>query len=187
MTTHMPRLSRPVLVGLSGIVIAILLASGFALLLLPRFSSNALAATLPQPATMTCVQRPTLTNCNDQDPQQQGCAADAHTIEQAAIQEQGFTIGRVERRYSIRCQSWWGRVFDTRPGSRANMFLTIAGTTLSASPTFVSTQYRILYSSMVFDATPTQASPTIIGTLEIDGILTAPSATLPAVIVPGSR
>jgi hypothetical protein len=67
------------------------------------------------------------------------------------------------------------------------MSITVAGTTLSASPTFVSNQYRILYSLMVFDATPTQQVPAITGILEIDGIAAAPSATLPAITPPGNR
>jgi hypothetical protein len=64
---------------------------------------------------------------------------------------------------------------------RSGLYIAIASTTLSASPTFVGNQYRILYSPMVFDAAPTQPAPPITGTLEIDGITTAPNATLPAI------
>ncbi len=186
MTTILLRLPRHVVVGLSGILIAVILAGGITLFLLPRSSSNAFAATLQQVAGMTCAQTPTMANCNNQDPELQGCAADAQTLGQADIKENGFTIGSVERRWSARCQSWWGRVFDYRVGSQANMYITVAGTTLSAAPTFVSDHYRILYSSMIFDATPTQQVPAITGTLEIDGIATPPNATLPAITVPGN-
>jgi hypothetical protein len=186
MTTLLPRLPRHVVVGLVGILIAVVVAGGITLFLLPRSSSNVFAATLQQAAGMTCAQTPTMANCNNQDPELQGCAADAQTLGQADIKENGFTIGSVERRWSVKCQSWWGRVFDYRTGSQANMYITVDGTTLSAAPTFVSDQYRILYSSMIFDATPTQQVPAITGTLEIDGITTAPSATLPAITVPGN-
>jgi type IV secretory pathway TrbF-like protein len=179
------RIPRYLLVGLSGILIAVLLAGGCILFVSSQSSSNAFAATLQQAVGMTCVQAPSLEHCENQDPELQGCAADAQTIEQADIKGNEFTIGRVERRYSARCQSWWGRVFDTRSGSQANMFITINGTTLSASPTFVSDQYRILYSSMIFDASPTQQVPSITGTLLLDTIATPSSVTLPAIAVPG--
>ncbi len=182
MKTYVPRLPRHVTVGLSAILIAVLLAGGFTLFVASRSSSNAFAATLQQAAGTTCAQTPNMANCNNQDPELQGCAADAVTLgDPVDIKENGFTIGSVERRYSAKCNSWWGRVFDNRPGSQADMFITVDGTELSAAPTFVSNQYRILYSDMVFDATPTQPVPAITGTLEIDGITTPPSATLPAI------
>jgi hypothetical protein len=190
MTTNLPRLPRHVIVGLSGILIAVILAGGFALLILPQSSSNAFAATLQQATGTTCAQapKPTAQLCNNQDPELQGCAADAVTLGPPVdIKENGFTIGSVERRWSAKCQSWWGRVFDNRPFSQANMYITVDGTTLSASPTFVSNQYRILYSDMVFDATSTQQVPAITGTLEIDGIITPPSATIPSIQIPAQQ
>lgn len=180
-------MSRHVLAGLSSILLAGILAGGLFLAVLPRMSPRALAASLQQAMVATCAQAPTMQHCNNQDPEAQGCATDAQTLSSADIQENGITIGRVERRWSARCQSWWGRVFDTRPRSQANMYIAIAGATLFASPTFVGNQYRILYSPMIFDATPTQQVPAITGTLEIDGITTAPSATLPAITVPGNQ
>ncbi len=185
MTTNVARLPRRVLVGLGGMLIALILAGGLALITLPQFSPRALAASLQQAAGTTCAQAPTMAHCNNQDPELQGCAADAQTIDQADIRENGFTIGSVERRYSQRCHCWWGRVFDQRIGSQANMYITIAGTTLSAAPTFVGNHDRILYSPMVFDATPTQQVPAITGTLSIDGITRPPEATLPAITIAG--
>jgi Protein of unknown function (DUF2690) len=186
MTPHITRIPRHVLIGSIGILIALLLAGGFALVTLPRFSPHVLAASLQQAMGATCVQAPTMEHCNTQDPELQGCATDAVTLGQpATIFENGIAIGSVERRWSAKCQSWWGRVFDHRIGSQANMSIAVAGSTLSAPPTFVSNQYRILYSAMVFDATPTQQVPAITGILEIDGIIKAPSATLPAITPPG--
>ena len=186
MTTKVPRLPRQVLVSISSILIAVLVAGSFTLFVSSRSLSNAFAATLQQAMATTCTQTPNMAHCNNQDPELQGCAVDAQTIEQADIKENGITIGSVERRYSPKCQTWWGRVFDNRIGSQTNMYIAIAGTTLSASPTYVGNQYRILYSPMVFDAAVAQPGPAIIGTLEIDGITTAPSATLPAVTVPST-
>jgi hypothetical protein len=187
MTTSLPRVPRQVLIGCIGLLIAVILAGGLALFTLPRLSSRALAASLQQAVGATCVQSPTMEHCNTQDPERQGCATDAVTLGHTAIIENGFTIGSVERRWSAKCQSWWGRVFDTRIGSQATMSLAIAGSTLSAAPTFVSSHYRILYSWMIFDATPTQQVPAITGILQIDGILTAPNATLPAITPPGHQ
>lgn len=186
--TQQVRMLMPqhILVGLGSILLAVILAGGLFLAVFPQISPRALAASLQQATGATCAQAPTMQHCNNQDPEVQGCATDAQTLGSADIQENGITIGRVERRWSARCQSWWGRVFDTRPGSQANMYITIAGATLFASPTFVGSQYRILYSSMIFDATPTQQVPAITGTLEIDGITTPPSATLPAITIPGN-
>src|SRR5450755_2010567 len=186
MKTNTTRLPRRMLVGLAGLLIAVILASGLAFITLPRFSPRAFAASLQQAAGTTCAQAPTMAHCNNQDPELQGCAADAQTIDQTDIKENGFTIGSVERRYSQRCHSWWGRVFDQRIGSQANMYITVAGTTLSAAPTFVGNHYRILYSPMVFDATQTQQVPAITDTLEIDGITKPPAATLPAITIPGN-
>ncbi len=185
METSVTRFPRYVFVGLGGMLVAVLLAAGVVLLTGPRLSPRALAASLQQVAGMTCAQAPTAQHCMNQDPELQGCAADAETIGQAAIREDGVIIGRVERRYSPTCQSWWGRVFDDRAGSQANIFITIAGTTLSASPSFASPSYRILYSSMVFDATPTQQVPAITGELSINATVPPASATLPSITPPG--
>jgi hypothetical protein len=185
MIATITRLPRQILVDYSSLLIAVTLAGSFALMALPRFSSNAFAATLQQVAAATCAQAPSPAHCNNQDPERQGCAADAETIDQATILENGIPIGQVERRYSLKCQSWWGRVFDQRAGSQANMSITIAGAQISAAPTFVGNSYRILYSPMIFDATPTQTVPAITGTLAIDAISQPAGATLPAITIPG--
>ena len=95
MKTNITRLPRHVLVGLAGLLIAVILASCLAFITLPRFSPRAFAASLQQAAGRTCAQAPTLAHCDHQDPELQGCAADAQTIDQADIKENGFTIGSV--------------------------------------------------------------------------------------------
>jgi hypothetical protein len=168
-------------------LIAVILAGSLTFFVASRSSSKVFAATLQRMEGTTCAQAPTMQHCNNQDPELQGCAADAQTLgDPVDIKENGVTIGRVERRWSLHCQSWWGRVFDTRPGSHADEFITVAGTTLSAPSTFKSPDYTILYSSMIFDATPTQSAPAITGTLESNNSTTAPSATIPALTPPGN-
>jgi hypothetical protein len=181
MFPFLKQLPQSSIVGLSGLILAALLAASFATLVAPRLMPHiAHAATIT-----TCLQSPTAQNCDNQDPEVQGCAeANAATIAQADVVENGTTIGRVERRFALKCMSWWGRVFDYRQGSHANMFITIAGVTLSAAPTFVSLPYRILYSRMVFDATATQTVPAITGSLTIDGITPPATATIPEIVIP---
>lgn len=176
---------HPFIKGVASILFIALVGGGLLLAVFFHSSSHAFAASLQQATGTSCVQAPSPAHCDNQDPEAQGCAADAVTVEQANITENGFAIGSVERRFSHKCSSWWGRVFDNRIGSHANMFIGIAGSTTSASPTFVGNTYRILFSPMVFDAVPTQQVPAITGSLEIDGLTTAPSAILPAITIPG--
>jgi hypothetical protein len=181
MKTFIKRLPQSTLVSLSGLIIAALLAASFALLVFPRVTPRAALAA----ATPTCATAPTVEHCEKQDPEVQGCGgANAKTLAQADIVENGVTIGRAERRWALRCTSWWGRVFDYRQGSQANMFIAIAGVTQSASPTFVGKPYRILYSRMVFNASPNQTVPEIVGSLAIDGIAPPVTATIPAIVIP---
>jgi hypothetical protein len=167
--------SRPMLIIVGNMLIAILVASTLALVVLPRLSSHAFAAS----HLVSCAQSPTMEVCNNQDPELQGCAADAQTTAQQAIVYAGVTIGSVERRYSPICHSWWGRVFDDRIAAQGHLDITIGATMLSALPTFSSSQYRILYSSMIFDATPTQQPPLVVGAVEVDGAVPFPSALIP--------
>jgi hypothetical protein len=177
--TFLKRLPQSTIVGLSGLILATLLAASVALLVSPNLLPHtALAATSP-----TCAQSPTAKHCNNQDPEKQGCAEDnAATILQADIVKNGVTVGRVERRFSLKCSSWWGRVLDYQQGSQAKMSISIAGGTPSPFPIFVGKSLRILYSPMVFDATPTQTVPAITGSLSINGIPV--SATIPAIVIP---
>ena len=130
--------------------------------------------------TITCAQTPNQQNCDGQDPIAQGCVADAQIAADLPITFIDATVGEVQLRFSPACQSYWGRVFDTRQNVNTNLIL-VVGTrkALSAPPTFVGSQYRILYSPMVFVG-PSGKSPQIQGIIEADGADTFPSATIPA-------
>src|SRR5437660_4720301 len=83
-------MSRHVLVGFASMLLAIMLAGGLALVVLPQMSPRALAASLQQVTGATCAQAPTMQHCNNQDPEVQGCATDAQTLSFADIQENGI-------------------------------------------------------------------------------------------------
>ena len=180
--------SRPLALGLGSILFIVLLAGGLSLAFALHGSPHAFAAPLQSKTEGTCTQQPTMEHCNGQDPELQGCAADATTLgpPAALIDENGTSVGSIERRWSARCRSWWGRVFDTRPGSQEQMAVTMDGATIfSSPPTFVSNQYRILYSYMIFEASDTQTVPAVTGYVGAgNGRLI--SATLPAITIPGN-
>lgn len=176
------RFPRYFLVGIASILVASILAVGLFFIAQSRFAPQVLAASLQQMTGTTCAQAPSQAHCDQQDPEVQGCTADATTIAQANIVENGVTIGSVERRYSGVCHTWWGRVINDRIGSHfnSNLYITIGGTTISGAPTFSGSQETILYSPMVFDA-PLPVVPAITGTIESDGIAPPFSATIPAI------
>lgn len=181
---HVQALRRsPAIIGVISVVVTLLLVGGITLAFLFHHSPRAFAATIP--TVLTCAQSPSSEHCDGLDPQVQGCAADAQTLGQADITQNGIVIGSVERRWSAKCQSWWGRLVDIRPGSKANMFVTVNGSTLSASAQFQNNNYSILYSRMVYTTTPSQPFPAITGELDSNGITTPPSATLPLIPPPG--
>ncbi len=156
------------------LLIALLLSSGMAVLLVPQLPFQAqAAATAP-----TCSEQPTAANCNGQDPQVQGCASpgDVRTVAQADILAGGRAIGRVERRYSLSCHSWWGRVFDSSGTHAINV--TIAG------KSYADSFPGEIYSPMVFDP-PFASVPAITGTIILSAASsdTTVSATLPAIPV----
>ncbi len=148
MLKNMPlRFPRKTLLGLVSLLIALVLAGTLVLVVSPRprLFAKAIAD--------NCAQAPGNEHCHHQDPQQQGCAADAHTVaQQNIVNAQGTILGRVVRRYSAACDSWWGRIFDQRhlPGAPQPLFLQIAGHEARSQPTFVSGQYTILYSLMIY-------------------------------------
>lgn len=166
-------------------ILGIIVLGGALLLAFLLYSpSRVFAASLQRIMGTTCVHAPSIANCNQQDPEVQGCAADARTIGQVDITKNGIVIGRVERRYSLKCNAWWGRVFDDRAGSQGKLSITMGGKTTLAVPTFVGKQYRILYSPMVFDATKFTAAPAITGSLQAGSSTASVSATLPTISVP---
>jgi Protein of unknown function (DUF2690) len=67
--------------------------------------------TLP-PMPMQCFQTPDQQHCDNQDPVAQGCLADAQTKGSTNIYDGKVTVGRVDRRFSPNCQSYWVRTFN---------------------------------------------------------------------------
>lgn len=169
-------LSRPLFRQIGSLFLVAIFAATVVLVFLSQQSSSAFAATRKP----TCAQMPTAAACNLQDPEREGCAADAQTMNQEDILSAGVSIGSVQRRYSPTCHAWWGRVFDNRMQAQDHLEITIGTTTISALPTFVSAQYRILYSPMMWDATPAQQPPLVTGAVEVAGAVPFPSATIPA-------
>lgn len=156
------------------LLIALLLSSGMAVFLVPQLPFQAQAAA----TAFTCSEQPTAANCNGQDPEGQGCASpgDVRTVAQADILAGGRAIGRVERRYSLSCHSWWGRVFDYSGTHTINV--TIAGKSYAGG--FPGE----IYSPMVFDP-PYASVPAVTGTIVLSAASsdTTVSATLPAIPV----
>jgi hypothetical protein len=171
------RLPQSMIFGLGGLLLAALVAASFATLIVPRFMPHtALAA-----VTQTCAEERTAEHCDKQDPEIQGCAADAITNASAPISANSVTIGRVERRFSPTCRVWWGRVFDYR--QMGTMIIGVAGIELSGHPDFVGDQYRIRYSLTLFDPELSRTVPEVVGTLT--GGTTPPvTATIPAIVIP---
>jgi Protein of unknown function (DUF2690) len=64
----------------------------------PLFSSTCQSTKGAQPAL-----------CEHQDPQAQGCTADAQSIEVQDVFSRGVLIGEVNLRYSFTCKSFWTR------------------------------------------------------------------------------
>jgi hypothetical protein len=113
----------PLLIGIGSCLATLTLLLGLVLTHLPGLSPGLFALDLQTAMGMrkpTCatVLQPTAALCNNQDPVTQGCTADAHTTLSADIIANGTIIGKLERRHSPRCDTYWGRVFDFRPQRR---------------------------------------------------------------------
>jgi hypothetical protein len=85
-----------------------------AVILFPQQAAR--AATLVANQGQTCAEQPTADHCNQTDPIEQGCVADATTIQTAPILHNGQKVGQLEMRYSNRCHSYWGRTFSFSQG-----------------------------------------------------------------------
>ncbi len=147
---------------------------GALLLFAPQFSGRALAASRTMFA-VTCNQQADFAHCNNLDPVQQECATpDTTTISQNIVDPAGTIVGRVDRRFSLLCHTWWGRVFDFRH---------IKGTfiTLQVGDRGYRLPFNaVAYSDMVFDP-PNASAPAVTGTLSTNGKPDpALSATIPA-------
>jgi hypothetical protein len=119
------------------------------------------------------------------------------TTARALIVSHGVTLGRVERRFSKTCHTWWGRIFDLRSGSRGGLIVELeyevdskgdlSGFADSGSPQFVSASYNIFYGRMYFNATSPQQAPQIVGALSaqfVSGNPVGPQATVSSASVP---
>jgi hypothetical protein len=178
MFTFIKRLPQSTIVGLSGLILAALLAASFATLVAPRIMPQTAQAAV----ITTCAEAPSASNCNRQDPVLQGCSADARALSQELIVSNGNTIGILQRRYSPACQSWWGRILDNRPESNDRLDITIGDTTISSPAKFTDSQFRILFSTMIF--MPLNQAPSVYGTIEVAGANPFPNATIPTTFVP---
>jgi hypothetical protein len=178
---------------LAGVIFLLLLAGIFALVFPSHSASSAFAAVL-QAATATCKQAPSYDHCDAKDPEKQGCASSARTTAHALLVDHGRVVGRVERRYSATCKSWWGRLFDFRPAPRSELYVEVdgrdrsgkeTGRGLESPPQFASTAYNILYGEMFFDAKSTYEAPRIVGIfMNMDEITNGLSATIPVTPAP---
>jgi hypothetical protein len=70
---------------------------------------------LPFPTCATAPPDQQAHLCDHADPIAQGCEADAVTTQSIGLVDtQGQIVGRLDRRYSTRCNSFWARIFDYR-------------------------------------------------------------------------
>lgn len=153
------------LIGIGSGLAALVLLTMLLLTHLPGFSPRLFALDLQtamgmrQPTCATAPQ-PTAALCNNQDPVAQGCVADVQTTASATIVENGTVIGRLERRHSPKCHTYWGRVFDLRP-QKMPLAISIDSPGIG-SFTWKDTE---AYSNMVFVPTPQDQVPAMEGIL----------------------
>ena len=166
--THSKPLKKPHLLVTATILGTLLLLLCLMLIHIPGFSPRILAldAGLVLPPNPTCAtasanQKATL--CNQTDPVVGGCVSDAHTTANIVLTEDGKPIGLLERRHSVKCKTYWGRLFDYRPKKRP---LTIQFHVQGmAADEFSDTE---LYSNMVFVPNPKDLIPQMDGLLSLD-------------------
>lgn len=113
--------------------------------------------------------------CNGQDPIAQGCVPTAQTLQSANITDStGLTIGRIDRRYSAQCNSYWARILDYRlpQPQHAVLAARMGGQESSATNTYE------VYTNMIY-VQPNSAPPHVEGTLDAnaDGSFTSQNAT----------
>ena len=117
-----------------------------------------------QAVGVLCVQSPGSQHCDDQDPVAQGCTSDAQTLGTADLYYGGAVIGRVDRRYSPACGSYWVRTFSyTRQGNISAEFIghyTLVGAGNSAEE----------YTDMLYAPMP-QTPPRVRGTVTLDMVV----------------
>ncbi len=166
--THLKPLNKLHLLILASILGTLLLLLCAMLIHAPGFSPRmlALAAGLvipPNPICATASANQKATLCNQTDPVLGGCVSDAHTTTSIVLTEGGKPVGLLQRRHSIKCKTYWGRIFDYRPKKRP---LTIQFHVQGMpAASFSDTE---LYSNMVFVPNPQDVIPQMDGSLSID-------------------
>jgi hypothetical protein len=136
---------------------------------------------LPLPTCTTAPPDQQAHLCDHADPIAQGCEADAVTTQSIGLVDtQGQIVGRLDRRYSTRCNSFWARIFDyraTRP--QGNVLVVQIGRDI-----YTGQGPHELYSNMSY-ATPGSPAPLVAGSIDgqPDGSFD-PTATDSGVIPP---
>jgi hypothetical protein len=172
------RLPRPLVVGLVTVLLTLLIGTSTLLVFGVRGSSHAFASVFAAPPTCAIIHD--AAHCTGKNPVTQQCVARENAVNVAA-QATISTIGIVQRRFSQICTSWWGRIFDYRPGIHTET-ITIGTQTYTGKPQFVGPTYSIFYTPMVFDP-PVSAAPQIVGSMQI-GTHSTLTATLPTISPP---
>jgi len=100
--------------------------------------------------------------CDRADPIAGGCEADAVTTQSIGlVDSQGRIIGRLDRRYSARCNSFWARIFDYRVSRPQGTVLVVQiGREIDTGQ-----GPHELYSNMHYD-TPGSPAPLVAGSID---------------------
>jgi Protein of unknown function (DUF2690) len=111
-TTHNQTRRLLLILGISFVTTLVLIGGTLAMhppgFALSSFAQAKAGLTLVSPTCQsTQGTQPAL--CEHQNPQTQGCTADAQSIEVQDVFSRGMLIGEVDLRYSFLCQSFWTR------------------------------------------------------------------------------
>jgi hypothetical protein len=146
-----------------GLLLALLLlhTSGFSLRALALDMGGAVGLQVPaQPTCATASPDQQARICDRADPIAGGCEADAITTQSIGLVDEGQVVGRLDRRYSARCNSFWARIFDyraTRP--QGTVLVVQIGREIDTGP-----GPHELYSNMHYD-TPGSPAPLVAGSV----------------------
>lgn len=181
----LPRLSRELRLALMGLLTALVLTLG--LVLVPGLAGHTFAATRDTSVTCFSMDHPDSAHCDQQDPRAEQCANDeVITVEAPILDANLHRVGRLQRRQSVACHTWWARIYDDRPTPGPKFFVSLGTRDLTLP-------YKgMAYTDMVFDESEAHP-PVIIGSLSTpdgkpDAGLTAnvsdPPAPLPITPTP---
>jgi hypothetical protein len=161
------RLALPLGCGLAALVLLLMILLSYASGFVPRALAQdvggaALGALLASPPT--CAQAAPDQQarlCDRADPIVGGCEAAAVTTQSIGlVDSDGQVVGRLDRRYSARCHSFWGRIFDYRVARPQGTVLVVqVGRDISTGP-----GPHELYSNMHYD-TPGSPAPLVAGSV----------------------